>query len=498
MMSNEHGKPERATGAQGAGESADGVSRNGGHGYSALTGGTAPAADESWNGAGGYTAPAGGSSAPGGFSASSQTREYETLPGQAGAGPGEPSFGQAGFGGTGSGGTGSGGPEWPPQPADGQGADDHAAAAEEEEEQPAKKSRRASGWRELPILIVVALTIALVIKTFVVQPFFIPSSSMEDTLLIGDKVLVNKLVYHFRSIQPGDIIVFNGDGSWNPNPTSATSNSNFLARAYDDTLGKLFHSIAGLFGTPVGQTDYIKRVIGTPGDHVVCCNAQGLVTVNGVPLHEASYLFPGAAPSQIKFNIVVPPGRLWVMGDNRSVSDDSRLRMSDPGQGTIPENKVIGRAFVIVWPPSRWRILDIPATFNQPGISRPGSAQAGSAAADRAVTQLLGARVAPEPSYLPLGAGVVGALPLTWLQIRIRRRVRNRLRRRQGKRGPRGSSSAGRPGGGSSAGRPGGGSSAGRPGGGPSAGRPRRGPRISGRVRPERDRLRRLGPHRHS
>ena len=486
MMSNEHGKPERATGAQGAGEPADGVSRNGGHGYSALTGGTAPATDESWTGAGGYNAPAGGISAPGGFSASSQTREYETLPGQAGAGPGEPGFGQADFGGTGSGGAGSGGtgsggagsggagsggPGWSSQPADGQGADEQAAVAGAEEEQTAKKSRRVSGWRELPILIVVALTIALVIKSFVVQPFFIPSSSMEDTLLIGDKVLVNKLVYHFRSIQPGDIIVFNGDGSWNPNPTSAASNSNFLARAYDDTLGKLFHSIAGLFGTPVGQTDYIKRVIGTPGDHVVCCNAQGLVTVNGVPLHEESYLFPGAAPSQIKFNIVVPPGRLWVMGDNRSVSDDSRLRMSDPGQGTIPENKVIGRAFVIVWPPSRWRILSIPSTFNQPGISRPSSAQAGSAAADRAVTQLLGARVAPEPSYVPLGAGVVGALPLTWLQIRLRRRVRNGLRRRPGKR---------------------------RSGGGPSAGRPRRGPRISGRVRLERERLRRLGPHRHS
>jgi signal peptidase I len=495
MMSNEHGKPERATGAQGAGEPADGVSRNGGHGYSALTGGTAPATDESWTGAGGYTAPAGGSSAPGGFSASSQTREYETLPGQAGAGPGEPGFGQAGFGesgsgGTGSGGSGSGGPGWPSQPADGHGADDQAAAAAAaEDEQTAKKSRRVSGWRELPILIVVALTIALVIKSFVVQPFFIPSSSMEDTLLIGDKVLVNKLLYHFRSIQPGDIIVFNGDGSWNPNPTPAASNSNFLARAYDDTLGKLFHSIAGLFGTPVGQTDYIKRVIGTPGDHVVCCNAQGLVTVNGVPLHEESYLFPGAAPSQIKFNIVVPAGRLWVMGDNRSVSDDSRLRMSDPGQGTIPENKVIGRAFVIVWPPSRWRILSIPSTFSQPGVSRPATAQAGSAAADLAVTQLLGARVAPEPSYLPLGAGVIGALPLTWLQIRIRRRVRNRLRRRQGKR---------RPGGRWSAGRPRRASSASRPGGGPCAGRPGRGPGISGRVRRERDRLRRLGPHRHS
>src|SRR6202034_2807207 len=104
------------------------------------------------------------------------------------------------------------------------------------DEAAAPRKRRMSGWRELPILIIVALTIALVIKTFVVQPFFIPSSSMEDTLLIGDKVLVNKLVYHFRSIQPGDIIVFDGDGSWNASPPQAGTSSNFAVRAYDDTL----------------------------------------------------------------------------------------------------------------------------------------------------------------------------------------------------------------------------------------------------------------------
>src|SRR5262245_21157567 len=153
--------------------------------------------------------------------------------------------------------------------------------------------RRWSAWQELPILIVVALAIALVVKSFVVQPFFIPSSSMEDTLMIGDKVLVNKLVYHFRSIEPGDIIVFNGIGSWDQSPPASQPASNPLVRAYDATLRPLFRSIADLFGTPIGQTDYIKRVIGVPGDRVKCCNAQGLVTVNGVPLHESSYLYPG-------------------------------------------------------------------------------------------------------------------------------------------------------------------------------------------------------------
>jgi signal peptidase I len=311
-----------------------------------------------------------------------------------------------------------------------------ASAGGEAQAAPAKgASKRHSFWRELPVLVVIALVLALLIKAFVVQAFFIPTGSMEDTLLIGDKVLVNKLVYHFRSIEPGDIVVFSGAGSWNPASPAAKPSSDPIVRAWDATAVRLYHSVTGLFGTPAGDTDtdYIKRVIGTPGDHVICCNAQGLITVNGVALHEQSYLYPGAAPSQIKFNIVVPPGRLWVMGDNRAVSDDSRLRMSDPGGGTVPENMVIGRAFVIVWPPSRWRILPIPSTFNQPGIDGKGSAAArltGSAAGDTAADQILGARVAPDASYLPLAAGFAGAVPLTWLQRRARRQLRDKLRHR--------------------------------------------------------------------
>jgi signal peptidase I len=275
---------------------------------------------------------------------------------------------------------------------------------------PYRRQRHWSAWRELPILIVVALVIALVIKSFVAQPFFIPSSSMEDTLMIGDKVLVNKLVYHLRGIDRGDIIVFNGTGSWNPPAPASKPSSDPIVRAYDATLRPLFSSIAGLFGTPADQgTDFVKRVIGLPGDHVACCNALGLVTVNGVPLDESSYLYPGAAPSEIHFNVTVPPGRLWVMGDNRQISDDSRLRGNDPGNGTIPENEVIGRAFVVVWPPSRWRTLPIPATFDQPALVK---AAAGAA------------------PYAPLAAGVVAAVPLTLLQRRARRRLAGRIRDR--------------------------------------------------------------------
>jgi signal peptidase I len=282
------------------------------------------------------------------------------------------------------------------------------------------RRRRRPLWSELPLLVVIALVIALLIKTYVVQAFFIPSGSMENTLEIGDKILVNKVVYHLRSIQPGDIIVFNGAGSWTTAPPASRPSSDPIVRAYDATLRPLFQSLAELFGTAPGQTDFIKRVIGVPGDHVACCNAQGLVTVNGVALHEQSYLYPGEAPSDAppgysgRFSITVPPGRLWVMGDNRAVSDDSRLRQSDPGHGTIPESEVIGRAFMIVWPPSRWRILPIPGTFLQRGINRPPAAAAVLASGT--------GRLEPAAPLLPLAAGFAGAVPLTWLQRRLRRR----------------------------------------------------------------------------
>src|SRR5262249_32404275 len=173
--------------------------------------------------------------------------------------------------------------------------------AEAEVEQP---KSRWSFLTEMVVLFAVALTIALLIKTFVVQPFYIPSGSMENTLKIGDKVLVNKIVYRVRPISRGDVVVFNGAGSWLAPPALPPRSHNPVVRLDDVTLGNLFTAIKGLFGTAPGQTDYIKRVIGIPGDHVACCNAQGNITVNGVPLHESSYLIPGAKPSQGKFNIV--------------------------------------------------------------------------------------------------------------------------------------------------------------------------------------------------
>ncbi len=160
----------------------------------------------------------------------------------------------------------------------------------------ARKGRRRSFWRELPILIAISLVLAVVIKTYFVQVFWIPSGSMENTLQINDRVLVNKLVYHFRGIQRGDIVVFNGDGSWDPGSVPTSGN---IFEQFADGFASMFG-----FGHP-GDI-LIKRVIGVPGDHVACCDAQGRVTINGVPLNETSYLYPGADPSQIRFNIKVP------------------------------------------------------------------------------------------------------------------------------------------------------------------------------------------------
>jgi signal peptidase I len=259
----------------------------------------------------------------------------------------------------------------------------------------AARKRRRSFWRELPILVVIALALTVIIKVFAIQAFYIPSSSMENTLKIGDRVLVNKIVYHVRDIHRGDVVVFSGLDSWDPTvPQTAPSNP----------IRRFANWVGSAFGVTAGDKDYVKRVIGLPGDRVACCDAQGRVTVNGVPLNERSYLYPGNAPSLQRFNIAVPPGELWVMGDHRAVSYDSREHRSDPGGGSIPRSKVVGRAFVVVWPLNRLGILSIPATFEQQALA--AAAPAG-----------------------PLFLGFASAIPLT----RLQRRVRTRRRRTAGR-----------------------------------------------------------------
>ena len=233
-----------------------------------------------------------------------------------------------------------------------------------------RRRRKRPFWRDLAVIVVAALVLTILLKAFVVQVFSIPSASMENTLQQGDRILVSKVVYDFRSIQRGDIVVFSGAGSWDP---PAPAPGNWFARVWDDAL-----SLVGIAGP---DTDYVKRVIGLPGDHVVCCDTKGQITVNGVPLSESSFIYPGAAPSELKFSITVPKGRLWVMGDNRGDSDDSRYRTNEPGQGTIPESAVVGRAFLVIWPLSRLSDLPIPNTFEQAALSAASAAAAAPPAA---------------------------------------------------------------------------------------------------------------------
>jgi signal peptidase I len=351
----------------------------------------------------GHAAPGDGRAAPGGAGGSASGAATSAAgPQQAGNGEKPPAAGPPG------------------QDEQGKDAPDGDKSDQGKAKAKAKRKQRGSFLRELPILVVIALALALIIKTYAFQAYYIPSGSMQNTLAIGDKVLVNKIIYHLRSIHRGDVVVFNGQGSWNPGPAPTTPNP----------FDRLYHAVIGLFGAAPGQTDYIKRVIGIPGDHVACCDDRGRVTVNGVPLNEKSYLYPGNAPSAMHFSITVPPGRLWVMGDHRAVSDDSRDHEGFPGGGTIPENEVVGRAFWIVWPPSRWRELPIPATFQQPALNSSHSAAA-HANASVSNPDAMTVPAVPAAPLFPLAAGFAGAVPLTWGQRRLRAGIQRRRTRRR-------------------------------------------------------------------
>ncbi|MDO9397006.1 MAG: signal peptidase I [Herbiconiux sp.] len=220
-----------------------------------------------------------------------------------------------------------------------------------------RRARRSrSAWlfaRDLLIIFVIALLASVLIKTFLVRSFYIPSGSMENTLQINDRILVNQLEPTLVPISRGDVVVFKDPGGWLDPVAEPTKNP--VAAALDWVL-----ETVGLAADDAND-HLIKRVIGLPGDHVVCCNALGQMTVNDVPLDEAEYLkLPDgvSAVSQEPFDITVPADSLWVMGDNRYNSRDSRFNQDQPGKGFVPEGNVVGRAVLVTWPIDHWTWLD--------------------------------------------------------------------------------------------------------------------------------------------
>ena len=201
--------------------------------------------------------------------------------------------------------------------------------------------RKGSLLRELPVLVVVALVVSLIIKTFLVQFFYIPSGSMENTLQVRDRVAVNKVPFLSRNISRGDVVVFRDPAGWLPEISDYTSNK---------YISKLKTGLVAVGVLPNPAKQYlVKRVIGVGGDHVVCCNKAGLLTINGKSITEP-YIFAGNVPSDMKFNVTVPKGKIWVMGDHRGASADSRYHQDDVNKGFVPLSRVTGRVFAVIWP----------------------------------------------------------------------------------------------------------------------------------------------------
>jgi signal peptidase I len=276
----------------------------------------------------------------------------------------------------------------------------------------AKRRRRLSAAKEIPILIGTAVVIALVLKTFLVQAFVIPSGSMEETIRIGDRVLVDKLTPWFGAEpQRGDVVVFHDPGGWLEGEQLPQSSAG--AKQVKKAL-----SFIGLLPS-ADEQDLIKRVVAVGGDTVACCDKKGRVTVNGTPLDEP-YLHPGNVPSTIRFKVTVPVGRIFVMGDHRGNSADSRYHMDGPHHGTISTDQVVGRAVVIAWPVGHWRRLQEPPTFASVPDA-PGAPSASGPGMGNPVRRL------PMPAELPLVMGVVG---LSRMRDRRQRNVRSGCGRR--------------------------------------------------------------------
>lgn len=226
-----------------------------------------------------------------------------------------------------------------------------------------RRATRKSGWkvllRDVVVIFVIAVLVSFLIKTFVARSFYIPSGSMENTLQINDRIIVNELQPSVFPLSRGDVVVFKDPGGWLPAAAPQTGNP------IQQGVGAVLDFVG--LGASDSDQHLVKRLIGLPGDHITCCNALGQMSVNGVPLKEPYVLLPAGqqAVSAKPFDVTVPAGKIWVMGDNRYNSADSRYHMDDPTKGFVPMGDVVGRAFVVSWPVSHWSWLsNYPVTFS--------------------------------------------------------------------------------------------------------------------------------------
>ncbi|WP_422933438.1 signal peptidase I [Sinomonas sp. P47F7] len=204
-----------------------------------------------------------------------------------------------------------------------------------------ERRSRLLGWRSVLLAVLAALVVWGLIRAFIIDVYYIPSGSMEPLFQPGDRIAVSRMAFASRLVQRGDVVVFDGRGSFAPLESG---------RGW---LGDAAQGIGEWLGVVPNETVYVKRVVGVAGDHVQCCTTDGRLTVNGTPLDEP-YLYPGDAPSSMKFDVVVPAGRLWLLGDHRSDSVDSRSLLGAPGGGLIRTDRVIGEPVSILWPLDRF------------------------------------------------------------------------------------------------------------------------------------------------
>jgi signal peptidase I len=282
---------------------------------------------------------------------------------------------------------------------------------QQEPSKPVKPVKKSSFWKELPILIGIALVLTFLIQTFAARVYVIPSGSMEQTLngctgCTGDRILVDRITYDFTDPSAGDVVVFKGPPGWDQSEYNVDESNNVVVRWLRE-----FGSSIGIGSPP--EYDLVKRVIAVGGQTVSCCDTNNRVLVDGKPINEPYiYWEPGLPPVQHAFApVTIPKGDLWVMGDNRNDSYDSRYQNGGGIHGVVPAGNVIGIARVIIWPPSRWR-----------GVGEIDS---------QTLPFALGAPTWPGAPIgaLPLGVGALGAFPTLWLGRRFRTKLRARARR---------------------------------------------------------------------